>query len=67
MLKRKYTIIFHTYVGYGSYCIHVERFKLNTKELRELRLEEPDVHFILKGWPAIIYPDKYKLKEARCN
>lgn len=53
--RRRYILVFHSYIGYGSYVVSFKRTTATKAELK--RKIRGDLHFILEGWPKITYPD----------
>lgn len=58
MTRRRYTLIYHTYIGYGGYNIDFRKVFTTNAELEKIKQQESDLHFIVQGWPAITYPDQ---------
>jgi hypothetical protein len=53
---RRYTLVFHTYIGYGSYAIDHRKVTATLKDLEQHK-RKGDLHFVIEGWPKITYPD----------
>lgn len=59
MKQRKYTLVFHDYIGYGSYVIHFKRVHCKPERL-EYYSRNPKhglLHFVINGWPKITFPN----------
>lgn len=54
-MKRRYTAVYHSYIGYGSYCVEFRRILCNPRKLQSY--VKGDLHFFIKGWPDITHPD----------
>jgi hypothetical protein len=53
---RRFTLIFHHYIGYGSYVIDIKRIRCRPSALASYRLRD-DLHFVISGWPPVSYPN----------
>jgi len=54
--RRRWTLVYHHYIGYGSYVIEFKRAFASARELQTNRYIH-DLHFIMEGWPLIGFPD----------
>lgn len=55
---RRYTLIFHNYIGYGSYVIEFKRVRCSPKDLRRYTNGRyGELHYVIEGWPSITGPD----------
>ena len=54
--RRKWTLVYHRYIGYGSYVIEFRRVTATAPELEHRRYTLDCLHFIVKGWPPIGFP-----------
>lgn len=52
---RRYTLIYHDYIGYGSYYISFRRVRCAPSQLEKYKKD--NLHFIVPGWPPITHPD----------
>lgn len=52
---KRFTLVLHSYMGYGSYFVHFKRVRCKPEMLGRYS-ERNDVHFIITGWPPIAYP-----------
>lgn len=50
---RKFTLICHKYIGYGSYVINLRRIQCVPKNLGRYLKKDQTIHFVIKGWPLI--------------
>ncbi len=46
--RKKYTLVLHEYIGYGSYIIIFKRISG-----RPSTTTYPNLHFVIPGWPKI--------------
>ena len=53
---RRWTLIFHNYIGYGSYIIEFKRVRSKAENLKRYE-RYGALHFIIPGWPPVAYPD----------
>lgn len=54
MKNKRYTLVFHDYIGYGSYVINIKRTYCGKETLkRYLGGRNGQLHFIISGWPSI--------------
>lgn len=51
MKQRKYTLIYHYYLGHNWYNIELKRVKCSLGMLERYKTN-PALHFVMKGWPA---------------
>jgi hypothetical protein len=58
---RRYTLIFHHYIGYGSYVIDFKRIRCRPNALASYRLKG-DLHFVVSGWPPVSHSDGNLIK-----
>ena len=52
---KKYTLIFHRYIGYGGYTVDFERVRCKKLDLEQYK--QDSLHFIIPGWPPVSYTD----------
>jgi hypothetical protein len=56
---RRYTIVMHDYIGYGSYNISFRRIRCKPEaceeRMRDVSRGVP--HFLIPGWPEIQFAD----------
>lgn len=55
-MKRRYTLCFHEYIGYGSYVISFKRVFCKP-DMLERHKRNSSLHFIIPGWPKLTFPD----------
>ncbi len=53
---RRYTLVFHSYIGYGGYVVDFKRVKANDAQLERMK-NLIDLHFVIDGWPRITFSD----------
>jgi hypothetical protein len=54
---KKYTMVYHQYIGHGSYVVEFRRIRDKPSNLRRYSRSCGDLHFIISGWPKIVHPD----------
>lgn len=59
--KRRYTLVFHYYIGYGGYVVDFSRVSATRTDIKRIS-GKSSLHFIIEGWPPINYPDWKKVR-----
>jgi hypothetical protein len=57
MKRRRWTLVYHRYIGYGSHVIEFKRAHTTAHELQTRERYKRDLHFVIPGWPPIGWPD----------
>lgn len=52
---RRYTLVFHDYIGFGSYVVHFKRVYCKPQRLKYYH--KHNLHFVITGWPKVVHPD----------
>lgn len=55
--KQRWTLIYHRYIGYGSYIIEFKRAICCARDLQSRKYTRDCLHFIIEGWPPVAFPD----------
>jgi hypothetical protein len=63
--KRRYTLVFHFYLGYGSYYIEYRKLSATSQELKRYKRTHSDLHFVISGWPRITHPNGKQIDYAK--
>lgn len=53
---KKYTLIFHRYLGNGWYNIEFKRVRCSPTALKFHGMGT-ELHYIIKGWPTMTHPN----------
>ncbi len=53
---RKYTLVYHVYIGHGSYIIEFKRVDCTPKGLEQYK-KNHNLHFIINGHPKMVCAD----------